>query len=81
VHAGLPKIYGFEVAFAEDPLVVYRSYEGNTTPRRPLETIPMQPIAALSLLLGQRESVHRTNPERPEVVERRSRRMLRSKRV
>jgi len=41
----------------------------------------MQPIAALSLLFGQRESVHRTNPERPETVARRSRPALRSKRV
>lgn len=41
----------------------------------------MQPIAALSLLLGQPESVHRTNPERPETSVRRPRRVLRSKRV
>ena len=59
-------------------MVVYPADEGNTTPRRPLETIPMQPFAALSLLFAQRESVHRSNPERPEVVKRRT---LRSKRV
>lgn len=41
----------------------------------------MQPIAALSLLFGQPKSVHRTNPERPDTVARRPRRMLRSKRV
>jgi hypothetical protein len=41
----------------------------------------MQPIAALSLLHSRPDAVHRTNPEVPEVPVRRSRRVLRSKRV
>lgn len=41
----------------------------------------MQPIAALSLLFSRPDAVHRTNPERPESGERRSRRGVRSKRV
>lgn len=54
---------------------------GKYHPSPTIETIPMQPIAALSLLLGQSKPVHRTNPERPETVARRPRRVLRSKRV